>query len=751
MRQINLPQKTRSLVQVWVSVLLIILAIIFAFNPILTLDMTDNSLSETMTDAMDMVGEVMDDDEISDFDIPDKVDVTTFKVIRSVTVFAKFIGLSAKTASSAVDEDDTALRQSVREMENLLKSKEGQEALILGFALASQAIDLEDLVDDKDKNKDNDPSDMGNGSARVPVFSDTELEEILGVLYSDGLISEYRIDEYLNVQARLFQNHKKAYLADLGVKDEVENFSDLDADDMFAQLKASVENYISSQGVSNVDGSDVTYESILALKNEIGDDMFSSIFFGLDNYLSDDLRDMSNQYATGGISAGDSEPKKLADFLLYHEIITPEEYDDILIGDIYNGFDVDADALRDLLDERDLEDFIDEDGYTTLMGSGDADKEAASSVGVLIKTILSFIILLYIVGYVVLWPFIMLIAGLIALIKALVNVKKPEIVAVSTASKMISPLVFTVATMLLITFFPGVHMGWGLIVVFVLSILSVVTNVVVSRLRAYNKGDFEYATLIQAGAGVELIGFAFFLVGLLNTGFIRRFLNIMCDYLTTSIVANERLNEEILFYNDYFNTSFNTVPMNMMYLIDLALILVAAVMALSVATAIIRAIAGHLSLTKNSSIPGSLGNPIVALLVCIFPLAATFLKSNVTYTMTADGVKKSATSLLTLGDSTTALVLMFVGAVILLGAAIAFRVVKKNLCPDILPEQQKLILTGNAPEFGTVAEITATGEIIFHDGGAVPAEESPAEGIPAEETASEEVDSEETPTDTPEA
>ena len=889
MKQLNFPKKYTALAQVWISILLIILAAAMAFTPLLTLNLKGSSFTTAIDDLMDDLREDVDDeDAFEDFEIPDEMNVGTLDVVNAGIVLGKFLSATVDLAASADDEE--SLREATEKLQDIINSEEGQQALLLGLALASQAMDLDDLMGGDDyifdderpdaSYSENDytderfsaaigllyddgivtesmarnyvsrmlscysdyredfvrdfdiPEDMAfrdipddilfsdmetiindylvknnvtlSSGAQATVdnldqlkfqlgeyafadvfagsqggdedrqsfydffwssdgiekrhnkyveahrfqnnFTDMRLGDIIGILYTDEIIDRETVSDYLDGQFQVYSDYQELYLMNHGIEDMKTTFLDIELEMVFRDFREAVDAFLVDRRIRNSVGEQVTYDTLEDFKTDLIEEYGEEE--GLQQFKERLNRDNDLKYAITSSEYDieefyrhlnsqitSYEGGKLAWYLLEKEYLTWDEF--ISCFDADNNYNLSEQALGKVLDEEDLEKFIEDEGYKTIVGLTDEDidraEKNADTVGSIVKMVLSFIILIYVVGFVTIWPFIMAIVALIALIKALIYIKRPEEYAGKAASKMTTPLTFTVTTFLLLTFFPGVTVSTNLVILLVLAILSVVANLVISRLRAYNGPDFKYATLVQGTALVEGIGFAAFFGGLLNTGFLQSMLDALCSYISKTSVTVSLFNREIDFYNRYFGSNMDHTSMNFLFLIDLALVLAAALIALSVTTKVIRNVATHLGLVKSKTKPGSLATPIWALIACILPLAASFLQNELRYSMTTNGVKTRVIgSLLNISnDSMTALIFMFIGAFILLAAAIAFRVIKPKLCYDLTPDQEEEILNGNAPAY--------TGEPISAK---APAEEAPAEEAPAEEESVEETPAE---------
>lgn len=120
MPQFNLPRRTVSMVQLWASVLLIVLAFIFSFMPIITFKTLDNA-----GEINAMIEQFAPD---ADFEIPEEVEISSPKLISTIALIANIIGTA--TAEGGADPDKAA------ELEDYLKSESGQQDVVTAVCVA---------------------------------------------------------------------------------------------------------------------------------------------------------------------------------------------------------------------------------------------------------------------------------------------------------------------------------------------------------------------------------------------------------------------------------------------------------------------------------------------------------------------------------------------------------------------------------------------------------------------------------------
>jgi len=122
---LNVPRKTTSLIQVWGSMLLILIAVILSFTPIITLQIADKNT----IDSINQMVEEISGEEIED--IPSEIEVSAPKLIGSISLITKFI--------SAMGSEDPALAQEVQQM---IEGEEGKNTILTVAAIAASFMDI---------------------------------------------------------------------------------------------------------------------------------------------------------------------------------------------------------------------------------------------------------------------------------------------------------------------------------------------------------------------------------------------------------------------------------------------------------------------------------------------------------------------------------------------------------------------------------------------------------------------------------
>ena len=129
MPQFNLPRKLVSTVQLWASLLLIILAFVFSMTPIITLKNIENA---------DKINEMMTELDLgTDIPIEEETEISSPKMISSISLIVKIVG-----AATAEGEDKA---EKAEELEEFLKTDKGKEAVATAVCLAVAIVKTVDV------------------------------------------------------------------------------------------------------------------------------------------------------------------------------------------------------------------------------------------------------------------------------------------------------------------------------------------------------------------------------------------------------------------------------------------------------------------------------------------------------------------------------------------------------------------------------------------------------------------------------
>ena len=131
MRQINLPKKTISAVQLWASLVLIIMAFAISLTPIITLKTLDNA------DEINEFLEELDTDE--EFKIPKTVDISAAKLVSMINLISKVVKVMGSAVNDVTSEDQEIsenTEKQAEELEEYLKTPQGREDIVTVASLA---------------------------------------------------------------------------------------------------------------------------------------------------------------------------------------------------------------------------------------------------------------------------------------------------------------------------------------------------------------------------------------------------------------------------------------------------------------------------------------------------------------------------------------------------------------------------------------------------------------------------------------
>lgn len=143
-----------ALVHSLISFALLVLILVFSFTPILVIDVGNEDMRKTIQSGLDSMAETVDGVEA--IKIPEQIGVTMPKLLKTDALLIKVGSVLIEGVKSATSERSEEERQKaeakVRELEELIQSPDGQESLVLLWAILGQIVDLseEDLNDTKD-------------------------------------------------------------------------------------------------------------------------------------------------------------------------------------------------------------------------------------------------------------------------------------------------------------------------------------------------------------------------------------------------------------------------------------------------------------------------------------------------------------------------------------------------------------------------------------------------------------------------
>ena len=163
MTQLNLPRKRVALAQVLISLLLIVLTLILSFTAVLSIDISDSELRKSVQATVDSLSENVDG--LDSIEIPEKIDVTMPKLVKADMIFFKLINVATKSVKSlngtATQQERADLEKAADELEKMVMSEDGQEALLTVVAAVGQVVDLSGSKDVDAEDDSNQKSTVG--------------------------------------------------------------------------------------------------------------------------------------------------------------------------------------------------------------------------------------------------------------------------------------------------------------------------------------------------------------------------------------------------------------------------------------------------------------------------------------------------------------------------------------------------------------------------------------------------------------
>lgn len=140
MPRFNLPKRSVAMIQMWVSLFLIVLTLVFSFMPIIKIE-NDSKLKDGINDAVDAIGIP----ELQTLKIPDEVKLSSPKLISSISTVTKIVKVMIKSSNASSSSSDPELKKAVNEVEKLLNTKKGKEDIATALSLAFAVVNMIDL------------------------------------------------------------------------------------------------------------------------------------------------------------------------------------------------------------------------------------------------------------------------------------------------------------------------------------------------------------------------------------------------------------------------------------------------------------------------------------------------------------------------------------------------------------------------------------------------------------------------------
>lgn len=363
--------------------------------------------------------------------------------------------------------------------------------------------------------------------------------------------------------------------------------------------------------------------------------------------------------------------------------------------DAQQGEDVSqaADDLKALLETKEGKDTVIMTAafVATILEGFSLDSE--SGMGMFFNLIITVISLLYVLIFTFIVPFVYIIVALIAVSRALINVKEPEKVVGKVGSALPSLIALPLIYLMFQSFIPGMAYASGSLMLWVLAFISVICSAVVARLRKYTDNDFKYSLILQGTSILALIGYIVFFFSAIKTNLIQEFLMGGWSEIMVGIGAAEVAEAEI-----------NVGSAHFIYAILILVAFIAIIASISYFTKSANRLActvkrqGKFGTVNDRAIFGAISMILVFVFARIvmggvhdYTDLAFFLSTN---TSIAD---PSKVTFLVLNDAETlALGGVLVGGVIALIAEIALIVLKKVFCKEMSEDDMIAVMTGNA-------------------------------------------------------
>ncbi len=352
--------------------------------------------------------------------------------------------------------------------------------------------------------------------------------------------------------------------------------------------------------------------------------------------------------------------------------------------------------------------------------------DASGALASVLTMLVSIIALMALLALTFIIPIMLAWATLTALISALTNLDTPEEVSTKIARKLPGFISIPFTLMLFQCVVPGMSSGKGIIGVCIVSILSAVLGLVISRLRSYDSAAFRYLNIVQGVSVVGIIGFVVFFFNLVKTNIFSAFLHgKFAEYVAkvgVTLAANK--NAEV----------------QEGYAIDLILILIYVAMALASVTYLEKC-AQRLACSKSANKKGAfpkdtcIVRAILMLAVYILPTVVMGRKSYYVNVTSTEAIGDESLLKLT-AEQEGALSKVLVGIIIIIAAEVALIVLKQVFCKGMNSESMKVLMSGAetapvadevAPEASEVAETVEAAETATEEAAPEVVEEASAE------------------------
>ena len=352
-----------------------------------------------------------------------------------------------------------------------------------------------------------------------------------------------------------------------------------------------------------------------------------------------------------------------------------------------------------------------------------SDMKDVKGVGGIISMIIPIIATIALLVMAIFAPITYLIAFFAILIATLKNIKDPSAATAKVGGKLPKTVSVPIAIMLFACVTKALTPGSGAMLLFMLVLVSVLLNIVATRMHAWDQRTIRYANVVQGISIVAVVGFMVFLFNIINTTVFRTLIT-NDSFLKAAGTAAAATTTKAITSNSAIQSAANsTLASNQVFLPDLLMVL-AAVMIVASSASYLASTLRRASLTeKAKSKDGHIVYGIILLAAVVLPMVVKGFKHDTS-------VEPAISYLENINGS--ALTGALIGVIIILVAEIALIVLKKVFCKDLSEEEMHEVLTNSAT---TSAERVAKAQAILDHEEKVNAKSAPAEEAAATEEA----------------
>ena len=474
----KLPKKVIAIIQVWVSLTLVMLALIMSFLPIVNINITSD-IKEDLSEFLSEEGA-----EINLDAIPDKVSVTAPKLISSIIFFADI-------ASSMMDDSNPNAAY-----EYDMGYSAGREAgYNAGLSASGNYHDYQHGYSE-DYNAGYSQG-FNNGysegySARDGYYNDGR-ESGYNEGYSDGYNGNSYDSYSSNYNAAYNEGYRYGY------------------DEGYNKGQSARNAYRNGYDAGYYGNSNYYSGEYYSEYNNGYNEGRNDKYYG---YYYDNNPSSSSYYSNLSYSA--------VDYDIYDKVYGDIYGDDITIGSMpsYETEEEDISAI--------LEDPSNQDKLLTAFAFAsvfmDITEDDSNELSMIFNAVISMMSLLYIIAMTLVFPIILLIQAIITLVVALTNLKTPEKAAPKLSSKLTGLLTMLLMVMLFQCAVPQLSYGGGALGMLIVTLISIVLNAFAVRVPAYRKSDMKFANIVQAISLGGIVGFGIFFFSIIKSGVLAMFL-----------------------------------------------------------------------------------------------------------------------------------------------------------------------------------------------------------------------------------